>query len=111
LPITHRQTVISLSRVQVRDGAEADTVTEPPWPRAPDRELDRLSRNLAFIARLVDAGVGFIAVGNPHANKLTIHILAAVTQHEREMIAERTRRRCRRRRPKARGWGGMGRSG
>ena len=28
---------------------------------------------------------------NPHANKLTIHILAAVAQHEREMISERTK--------------------
>jgi DNA invertase Pin-like site-specific DNA recombinase len=54
-------------------------------------KLDRLSRNLAFIARLMDAGVEFIAVDNPHANKLTIHILAAVAQHEREMIAERTK--------------------
>jgi Resolvase, N terminal domain/Recombinase len=28
---------------------------------------------------------------NPHANKLTVHILAAVAQHEREMIAQRTK--------------------
>jgi DNA invertase Pin-like site-specific DNA recombinase len=54
-------------------------------------KLDRLSRNLAFIATLMEAGVEFVAVDNPHANKLTIHILAAVAQHEREMIAERTR--------------------
>ncbi|WP_424627962.1 recombinase family protein [Bradyrhizobium sp. SYSU BS000235] len=54
-------------------------------------KLDRLSRNLAFIAQLMDAGVEFVAVDNPHANKLTIHILAAVAQHEREMIGERTR--------------------
>jgi DNA invertase Pin-like site-specific DNA recombinase len=33
---------------------------------------------------------GFIAVDNPHANKLTIHILAAVAQHEREIISART---------------------
>jgi DNA invertase Pin-like site-specific DNA recombinase len=39
----------------------------------------------------MDSGVEFIAVDNPHANKLTIHILAAVAQHEREMIAERTK--------------------
>ena len=32
-----------------------------------------------------------VAVDNPHANKLTVHILAAVAQHEREMISERTR--------------------
>ena len=54
-------------------------------------KLDRLSRNLAFIAALMDSGVEFVAVDNPHANKLTIHILAAVAQHERELIAQRTR--------------------
>jgi DNA invertase Pin-like site-specific DNA recombinase len=30
-------------------------------------------------------------VDNPHANKLTIHILAAVAEHEREAISERTK--------------------
>jgi DNA invertase Pin-like site-specific DNA recombinase len=54
-------------------------------------KLDRLSRNLAFIATLMESGVEFVAVDNPHANKLTIHILAAVAQHEREMISERTK--------------------
>jgi len=54
-------------------------------------KLDRLSRNLAFIAALMESGVEFVAVDIPHANKLTIHILAAVAQHEREMISERTR--------------------
>lgn len=53
-------------------------------------KLDRLSRNLAFIATLMESGVEFVAVDNPHANKLTVHILAAVAQHEREMISERT---------------------
>src|SRR5262249_46522094 len=53
-------------------------------------KLDRLSRNLAFIAALMDSGVEFVAVDNPHANKLTIHILAAVAQHEREIISQRT---------------------
>ncbi len=54
-------------------------------------KLDRLSRNLAFIATLMESSVEFVAVDNPHANKLTIHILAAVAQHEREMISERTK--------------------
>jgi DNA invertase Pin-like site-specific DNA recombinase len=53
-------------------------------------KLDRLSRNLAFIATLMDSGVEFVAVDNPHATKLTIHILAAVAQHEREIISART---------------------
>jgi DNA invertase Pin-like site-specific DNA recombinase len=54
-------------------------------------KLDRLSRNLAFITTLMDSDVEFVAVDNPHASKLTIHILAAVAQHEREMIAQRTK--------------------
>jgi DNA invertase Pin-like site-specific DNA recombinase len=54
-------------------------------------KLDRLSRNLAFIAALMESGVEFVAVDNPHATKLTVHILAAVAEHEREMISERTR--------------------
>jgi DNA invertase Pin-like site-specific DNA recombinase len=57
-------------------------------------KLDRLSRNLAFIATLMESGVQFVAVDNPHANKLTVHILAAVAQHEREMIAQRTKDAC-----------------
>ena len=54
-------------------------------------KLDRLSRNLAFVATLMDSGIEFAAVDNPHANKLTIHILAAVAEHEREAISERTK--------------------
>jgi DNA invertase Pin-like site-specific DNA recombinase len=54
-------------------------------------KLDRLSRNVAFIAALMDAGVEFVACDNPHATRLTLHILAAVAEHEREMIASRTR--------------------
>src|SRR5262245_29353555 len=54
-------------------------------------KLDRLSRNLAFIATLMDSSVEFVATDNPHANKLTIHILTAVAEHEREAISERTK--------------------
>lgn len=54
-------------------------------------KLDRLSRNLAFIAALMDGGTEFVACDNPYATRLTLHILAAVAEHEREMIAARTR--------------------
>jgi len=54
-------------------------------------KLDRLSRNLAFIATMMDSGVEFVAVDNPHATRLTLHILAAVAEHEREMIADCTK--------------------
>ena len=54
-------------------------------------KLDRLARNVAFIAGLMESSVEFVAVDMPQANRLTIHILAAVAEHEREMISERTR--------------------
>ena len=53
--------------------------------------LDRLSRNLSFIAAMMDSGVEFVACDNPHATRFTLHILAAVAEHEREMIAARTK--------------------
>jgi DNA invertase Pin-like site-specific DNA recombinase len=39
----------------------------------------------------MESGVEFVAVDNPDVNKLTVHILAAVAQHEGEMISERTK--------------------
>jgi DNA invertase Pin-like site-specific DNA recombinase len=50
-----------------------------------------LSRNLAFIATLMESGVEFVAADNPHANRLTVHILTAVAEHERAAISERTK--------------------
>jgi DNA invertase Pin-like site-specific DNA recombinase len=54
-------------------------------------KLDRLARNVAFISNLMESGVDFVAVDFPQANRLTVHILAAVAEHEREMIASRTK--------------------
>lgn len=53
--------------------------------------LDRLARNVAFIANLMESKADFIAVDMPQATRLTIHILAAVAEHEREMISKRTK--------------------
>lgn len=54
-------------------------------------KLDRLARNVAFISSVMDAGVDFVACDNPHATRLTLHILAAVAEHEARVISERTR--------------------
>lgn len=54
-------------------------------------KLDRLARNVEFTARLMNSSVEFVAVDFPHANRLTIHILAAMAEHEREMISARTK--------------------
>jgi len=39
----------------------------------------------------MESGVEFIACDMPMANRLTVHILAAVAEHEREMISQRTK--------------------
>jgi DNA invertase Pin-like site-specific DNA recombinase len=54
-------------------------------------KLDRLARNVAFVPNLMESGVDFEAVDFPQANRLTIHILAAVAEHEARMISERTK--------------------
>lgn len=54
-------------------------------------KLDRLARNVAFIANLMEAGTDFVAVDMPEANKLVLHIMAAMAQHEREAISARTK--------------------
>lgn len=54
-------------------------------------KLDRLSRNVAFLAALQESGVRFIAADMPEANELTVHIMAAVAQAERQAISKRTK--------------------
>ena len=54
-------------------------------------KLDRLARNVAFISNLMESGVDFVAVDFPQANRLTVHILAAVAEHEAAMISARTK--------------------
>lgn len=54
-------------------------------------KLDRLARNVNFISNLMESTVEFTAVDFPQANRLTIHILAAVAEHEASMISARTK--------------------
>lgn len=54
-------------------------------------KLDRLARNVAFTSSLMESGVEFTACDFPTANRLTIHILAAVAEHEAKMISDRTK--------------------
>jgi DNA invertase Pin-like site-specific DNA recombinase len=53
--------------------------------------LDRLSRNVAFLATLQDSGTKFVCADMPEANELTIHVLAAVAQAERKLISIRVK--------------------
>jgi DNA invertase Pin-like site-specific DNA recombinase len=53
--------------------------------------LDRLSRNVEMIARLTESGLEFVAADFPHANRFTIHILAAVAEYESRLNSERVK--------------------
>jgi DNA invertase Pin-like site-specific DNA recombinase len=54
-------------------------------------KLDRLARNVHFISGLMESAVEFCAADMPQANRLTVHIMAAIAEHEREMISARTK--------------------
>jgi DNA invertase Pin-like site-specific DNA recombinase len=54
-------------------------------------KLDRLSRNLAFIATLQDSGARFVAADMPEANETMIQFMAVIAQHERKAISTRTK--------------------
>lgn len=57
-------------------------------------KLDRLSRNAHFLAGLMESGIDFTACDMPVANKFTIRILAAVAEHERNIISQRAKDAC-----------------
>ena len=54
-------------------------------------KLDRLARSVALISGLMESGVEFVAADMPEANRFMLHIMAAVAEHEREMISQRTK--------------------
>jgi DNA invertase Pin-like site-specific DNA recombinase len=54
-------------------------------------KLDRLARNVHFISGLMEAGIEFRACDMPSANRLTVHILAAVAEEEARAISARTK--------------------
>lgn len=85
--------------VEVESGKKAD---RPQLHRALERcdlagaaliiaKLDRLSRDAHFLLGLHKAGVEFVACDLPSANRLTLTVMAAVAEHEREMISQRTK--------------------
>jgi DNA invertase Pin-like site-specific DNA recombinase len=54
-------------------------------------KLDRLARDVEFLAKVMNSECDFIACDNPAANRLTLHILAAVAEAEARAISERTK--------------------
>ena len=54
-------------------------------------KLDRLSRDVAFIAGLMSDRVPFLCCDIPHADPFLLHIYAAVAEQERRATSERTK--------------------
>jgi DNA invertase Pin-like site-specific DNA recombinase len=54
-------------------------------------KLDRLSRNVSFIAGLMERKVNFVCSDMPNATPFMLHVYAAVAEEERRMIATRTK--------------------
>ena len=54
-------------------------------------KLDRLARNVAFIANLLESGVKFTAVDMPNADRFMLHVYAAMGEEEGRRISERTK--------------------
>lgn len=54
-------------------------------------KLDRLSRSVKLIAELMEEGVQFVVAESPEMTHLTVHIMAAVAEHERRAISDRTK--------------------
>jgi len=52
-------------------------------------KLDRLARNVALIADLMESEVRFVVADMPLANRFTLHILAAVAEYESKLKSER----------------------
>ena len=54
-------------------------------------KLDRLARNVHFISGLMERGVKFCAVEFPNADPFMLHVHAAMGEHERRLISQRTK--------------------
>jgi DNA invertase Pin-like site-specific DNA recombinase len=54
-------------------------------------KLDRLSRNLAFIATMMECKVKFVCCDAPEADETMLHFMGVMAHWERRQISQRTR--------------------
>ena len=69
----------------------SSTADFPAWATKKPHPYNRLARNLHFLSSLQERGVDFVAADMPDANRLTIHIIAAVAESVGRTISENTR--------------------
>lgn len=67
-------------------------------------KLDRLSRNVLFMAKLMESKVKFKCVDNPQADNFTIHLLTAFAEKEARDISLRTRAALQAKRDRGEKW-------
>lgn len=95
--------VVVAEFVEVETGKGADALAKRPQLKAAldlckktgaklvIAKLDRLARNVAFIAGLIESGVDFIAADMPQANKVMLQMHAVMSEWERDQISARTK--------------------
>lgn len=54
-------------------------------------KLDRFSRKVSFISRMMESDVGLVVADMPSATEFQLHIFAALAQEERRQISARTK--------------------
>lgn len=54
-------------------------------------KLDRLARQLSFLAKFIESKVPLVVAELPHANKMLLQMMAVFAEAERDMVSQRTR--------------------
>ena len=73
------------------EGAKALTLCKQTKAKLVVAKLDRLSRSVHHIARLLDETMDFKVATMPQADKFQLHLFAALAEQERSFIASRTK--------------------
>jgi DNA invertase Pin-like site-specific DNA recombinase len=73
------------------EGAKALSLCKQAKAKLVVAKLDRLSRSVHHIARLLDQTMDFKVATMPQADKFQLHLFAALAEQERSFIASRTK--------------------
>ncbi|WP_416363008.1 recombinase family protein [Pseudomonas sp. NFX183] len=73
------------------EGAKALALCKQAKAKLIVAKLDRLSRSVHHIARLLDEAMDFKVATMPQADKFQLHLFAALAEQERSFIASRTK--------------------